>query len=399
MIDLTEHRTYRSMNLSIEDIEFLKKNHAKHVKIKDENVLEIETSSYVGFIKLPSGQTLKISPKIPIRNMLYMIAYSYDLKSLSLNYIEKRKTTQINSPIELYIMVLIDWVDVIIRKGIYKKYEQHQEVTSNPRGKILVDESMVLFGKVACQYGCITYQNVENRIIKSTLLFLIKKFNISDNGLRKRIKSILLKLSEIEPIALNKKIFDSVIFNSYNVNYKNTISLCKVLYSGMFLEDTKGDKSFSGFVVNMNVLFEKFILKVLQRLIPEEIIKPTTHNDWLEPIEGSDNNIIPEIRTDIVIKNKLVLEAKYYKSPLNKSGKLNRENLSQLISYMNAENVNGILVYPQIEESFNDQHFKVKGTTHSLKIISIPLSYELSKFNEFINQFTKKVKDSFTIPV
>jgi 5-methylcytosine-specific restriction enzyme subunit McrC len=392
-IVLTEHKRYNNLFLNISDIAFLKENHSKHISISDGKDFYIKTSSYVGFIKLPSGQALRINPKIEVKNLLYMIAYAYDLKSLSLDYIDKKQPISVNTPIELYVIVLINWVEKLIKKGIYKSYIQKEEYTSTPKGKILAYESQFCFNKMYCAYENLTYQNIENKIIKSTLILILTKHNINTD-LKIRLRKLLFKLSEIETIIISRNVFRNVKYNSFNSFYKPIIDLCETLYSGILLTDLKGAKSFSGFIVNMNSLFEKFILKLLQHNFPYETIKSYNSDSWISPYSESDKNIVPEIRTDILIKDKLVIEAKYFRDALNEYGKLRNEHIYQLSTYMVSENVNGVLVYPKMECADN-QWLSVKNTNLHIRILSLSLDSNAKNFESSLNSFLEKIKKSF----
>jgi 5-methylcytosine-specific restriction enzyme subunit McrC len=375
----------------------LKKAHSNHLKIDVREEITIKTNSFVGFIQCPSGQIIRINPKIPIKNMLYMLAYTYDLKSLSLDYIQKKRTSKNTSPIELYLTILIKWTEDILKKGIYKSYNLKREFTSNPKGQILGYESMLQFGKLCCQYEDITYKNLENSLIKSTLLYVVTNFIIKDKKIKLKIRKLLEKLGDIPAVTLNTKLFESVHYNGLNKNYKNVLELCKVLYLGLRLEDTSGNNSFSGYMVNMNVLFEKFLLKILQKHIQDISIKPSVSDDWFIPIIKSKDQKrhIPDLKMDILIKNKLIIEAKYYREPLNKYGKLNPSHLNQLQAYMTSQNLNGLLVYAGISDIGTLADGRNRNGLKA-SAITFPLDLELMEFEKVINRFIKKVKSMYS---
>lgn len=110
---------------------------------------------------------------------------------------------------------------------------------------------------------------------------------------------------------------------------------------------------------------------------------------------GTDMSHFPVIEPDIVIENKLVIDTKYYRDILGSNNKFHSSNLYQIITYMNAFNLPGLLLYPQFSIPYNET-FKVDQRNIHIKTINLgqsrnELFYELFNFTEYIKKSTTKI--------
>lgn len=373
--------------LDARDIAYLNKYHPSHLSVKqiNENEVELKANSYVGKIALPSKQEIIVKPKIKINNLLYIISYTYDL--VDFRYTEKRKVTENDALIQTYIIVLLNWIENLFKKGLYKNYQNFSEELSGIKGKIKLNESLIKRDKLVCEFHDMSFSNEENKIIKATLLFVINQKHI-ENNIRQRALIFFRLLKEVQIIQLTKSSFKRLNINRLNNYYKPILELCELVYNNLRLTDDRDKTLFSGYMVNMNNIFEKFLLKALQKKMKNDNVNGSLKNNWTD--FASDSNL-PQIKPDILVKNKAIIDAKYYKTPFTSKGNYISGHIYQIITYLTAYKLSkGFLVYPEPEnEQIIDSVYKIDNM--NFNIFSIPLNKEISDIENALNILVQKI--------
>lgn len=116
------------------------------------------------------------SNKIQIENIYYMLCYSWNrLEHLDRNYVGQLEEKNI---LDLLTLVFQKEVNFIIKKGLYREYVVEKEENSAIKGKLGFNESLPLIGKrsgkLVCEYDDMSYNVQLNRIIKSTIINILK---------------------------------------------------------------------------------------------------------------------------------------------------------------------------------------------------------------------------------
>lgn len=387
MITIFEHEHINTNLLTVNDIVYLNKHHSKHLNIKQfsANEVELKANSYVGKIILPSGNEIIIKPKIKIINLLYIISYTFDL--INLNYFEKKQLTENDSLIEIYVVVLLNWIENLFLKGLYKNYETHKNGLSAIKGKICMHDSISNRNKIVCEYDEISFSTIENKIMKATLHHIVSHTQINYST-RQRALLFYRLLKEISLIHLTKSSFKNISMHRLNNHYKPIIELCELIFNNLRLDDNVGDTFFSSYIFNMNIVYENFLLKVLQRKLKGETVKKSSKNEWTD---YASDNYLPQIQPDIFVKNKAIIDAKYYKTPFTSKGNYISSHIYQLITYLKAYKIqNGYLIYPEPENGqIVDSKYTIDNTNFNL--ISIPLNKEICDIENAIDRIANEI--------
>jgi len=385
-MQLFEHENI-IVDLDLKDIVYLNNYHSVHLAIKQINETEVElkANSHVGKIVLPSKKEIIIKPKIKINNLLYIISYTFDL--VNFKYTEKTKLNENDALIQIYIIVLLNWVESLFKKGLYKSYQDFTLELSGIKGKIKLNESLSKRNKLVCEFHDISFSNEENKIIKATLLFIINQKQIEAH-IRQRALIFYRLLKEVSVIQLSKSNFKKININRLNNHYQPILELCELIFNNLKLSDDIDKTLFSGYMVNMNNVFEKFLLKALQKRMKNESISGSTKNNWTD--FASDNNL-PQIKPDILIKNKAIIDAKYYKTPFTNKGNYISAHIYQIITYLKAYKLSkGFLIYPEPENSQEiDSRYRIDNM--NFNIFSIPLNKEIKDIENALDNIVKRI--------
>ncbi len=374
-------------DLDLRDIVFLNNKHANHLLIKQigEKNVELKAKSFIGKIFLPSGKEIIIKPKIKINNLLYIISYTFDF--VNFNYWDKKEFSENDALIEIYIIVLLNWIEKLLQKGLYKSYETHTNALSTIKGKIYLKENLTGKNKIVCQYDEISFSTIENQIIKATLLYIIRSKQISTLT-RQRALLFYRILKEVAVIQLTKSLFKRLIINRLNNHYKPIMELCELIYNNLRLGDETGDTHFSGYMLNMNTVYEQFIIKALQKKMSGEKIKKSSKRNWTD---FASDDYLPQITPDIIIGNKAIIDAKYYKTPFSNTGHYISNHIYQLITYLKAYKIKkGYLVYPEPDskQSFDSSYYI---DDINFNVFSIPLNGNINDIEGAIEKLSRSI--------
>lgn len=390
--EIIEYENSEAIELTQDEIEYLNNNHYNHLSIikSSNNSYILKAKYYVGFISLNNEKIIQIKTKVPNDNLMFMISYLYQQieSGNDINLMQDRNT----GILDVIINVLINWVKKLIKRGLHKTYLKKEKLVSGVKGKILLSRNFNLHHKLYCNFDDISHSNLENCILKATLRNILLMKNVN-NYLKGEAKKIVKVLSNIEDINLSEGIFNKLRFSRLNSHYIKLIDLCRLIYKNLSIKQKKGKYSFISFLVNMNKLFEDFIRQYLINNLLNEKIKKTRKSNWAE---GGNQDILPMVEPDILIKDKLIIDTKYYKNFLTGRGKLININLYQIITYMNIFSLNGLLIYPENTSGIENIFIPNYNKSVSFSVKSIKLNGGYSDFRDSLQDLIKFIKNQYS---
>ena len=325
---------------------------------------------------------------IPIKNIYHILSYVfYELQKKGY---EKLETEEFDNIMELFAQILIVGINNLLKRGINKNYHNHTEQLSTIRGKIDLTKSINPFLKhkqVICDYDEFTHNTYKNRIIKTTIVHLIRN-DISKNR-KKKLKRILYYFNEVDILDIHN-INWKLRYNRNNQTYRMIINICYLVISGLIQKEEKGiTKLITLDDTNMPRLYEKFILEYFKREHPE-VNARASYIKW--QLDDDYDLMLPVMKSDITLSqenNVLIIDAKYYQHSLqenydNKS--IHSNNLYQIFTYVkNKEvelkdmehSVSGMLLYAKTDEDdFPENTYSMSGNKISAKTLDLNVEFE-----------------------
>ena len=113
---------------------------------------------------------------IPVQNVYYMLSYAF--RVLNEQGYKSIETEEFHNVAELCASILTKGVKQQLKRGLGQEYISETEALPSPRGKIDVTASIknlsMIRGELVCTYDEFSVNSYMNRIIKSTLLLLLK---------------------------------------------------------------------------------------------------------------------------------------------------------------------------------------------------------------------------------
>jgi len=315
----------------------------------------LQVKNYVGIIQTKSGFTLEILPKIYNQKEEKLKAIFLKLLEI-LHKIPNYKHTQyaklntINQPLlEIFIKMFLDEIGKIIQIGLKQDYINKKSNEKFLKGKLLVSQNIkynhIQKNRFYISYNDYNQNRVENRVLKSTLKFLLKISKSFKN--QKLCRIYLAHFSNVE-FSTNikadlKKCNISLRGMQY---YKNAIIWANIFLENRSFSSFKGDTIAFALLYPMERLFENYVEFYLKRRYKR-----------LKIIPQKEAKFVPELfnlRADILIKkeekNLVVADAKW--KLINKNSDFSQSDFYQLYAYSKAYNVNNLRLYYPMNENF-----------------------------------------------
>lgn len=207
---------------------------------------------------------LYVGPKfVKLENLGRMIDFSYDLE-IDESDDEIRFNPGVSQPLEFVINSFVQTCGILIKKGLYRSYQIHNNDVSFLKGRILlknqIQNDLKFNMKFNCEYDEFTSNNLENQIILYTLKIckILTKFPQRKIRIQKLIHQIDSQIGE-KQIIVND--FRKIQYTRLNSRYGKPHDLAKLIIKNIGIKNLKYQKTrfIVPFFVPMPKLFEKFL--------------------------------------------------------------------------------------------------------------------------------------------
>lgn len=338
---------------------------------------DLKARQYCGILNF-DNQDFYILPKIANRNskpddeqnlniFIYMLMYAYDVKLLNENtsFSENLKS---NNILEVFIQMFANGLLQELKKGLYKEYLTKQDNLPVLKGKYLINENLkynFTKNKIYCEYDEFSENNSLNQFFLYAVKYL-QKF-VKDKKLLKQCELIFDEV-EYKQVDINR--LETINFNRLNVRFKTSFEIALLLLRQSIPLFNQDKKSFA-FLFDMNILFEKFIARMVKEL------------DNNAKIQNQDNFGDLTLKPDIILENQII-DTKYKK--IKSIEDIKQSDKLQAFSYgINYKVDNVMLLYPKhLENHSFDLVLGEDDKKVYLKIRCIDLNYDKDGFDEYI---------------
>jgi 5-methylcytosine-specific restriction enzyme subunit McrC len=378
-------------------------------------------------------------------NLIFILAYAFDLNWLYLEDEASNADLRESSLFELLVFVLTRWTSELLKYGLFRDFLNVTEDTRRLKKKIcfkpLIRKQSLQNGRIVCEYDDLSFDILENRILLSTLRYCNYELYCRsrmpmDYKKRKELERLSLEVSnqvkllssQVGSQEIEDKLFNQLVFHKMNMKYKPILYLCKMIYESGLLYHRGIEKFIDIPERKLNQIFERFLRNFLAEKLGslsyqvEE--RQFQSNTWLQGRDEASVKYMPAIHPDIVVWEKgvpkFVIDAKFYEKPLYKvnypqeidegngeekedSFKTHSHNLYQIMAYTQYLNCNGILVYAQTEQgqfeemvylndSYYDENEKDKSKKRQFGFCTLDLTGNFEEFKNRMDEFILKIK-------
>ena len=250
---------------------------------------------------------------IRIQNIYYMLAYAFQI--LNEQGYKNIATEEFDNTAELCAAILARGISTQVKRGLRKEYIPQTEALSSLRGKLDISESIktqtFLKKQMICSYDDFSVNTVMNRIIKSTVLLLLKG-DISKSR-KKELRKLMVFFEDVNVIDLYSVNWN-MQYNRNNQTYRMLISICYLVFKGLLQTQSDGTTKLMDFLdeQRMHRLYEKFILEYYRKEHPE-LTANASQIPW--QLDDGFSDMLPIMQSDIMLSagsKILIIDAKYY---------------------------------------------------------------------------------------
>lgn len=317
---------------------------------------------------------------------------------------------QFDNVADLCSAILVRGVSVQLKRGLGRAYLEKTELLTSPRGRIEVSESIKTNSlqrkRVVCTYDEFSVNSYLNRILKTTMVLLLKA-DIPRTR-KKELRKLLVYFAEVEeldPPRINWK----VQYNRNNQTYRMLINVCYLVIKGLLQSEADGTTRMMDFFdeQRMHRLYEKFLLEYYRREHPE-LSANALQIPWA--VDDDFIEFLPTMQTDITltrsvdgVERVLIMDAKYYSHTSQRqfnTHSVHSGNLYQVFTYVKNKEaelrdvpheVSGMLLYARTDEEIQPDHdYQMSGNRIAVKTLGLDCEFE-----EIRKQLDKVVEDYF----
>lgn len=305
---------------------------------------------------------------IPIRNLYYLLSYAWDCPLPEAGWLDIAPDDP-RDALNLLASALVRGVDNLVRRGLERDYTPMIEATSQPRGRLLIKESLPLLARrrlqLVVEHDELTHDTLRNRLLRTTLDSLLRCDAIESKQ-HAHLHAARKWFTSIAPVAIAPGTFAQARPARHNRHYRFLLHLCELIYRLQLPSAVAGRLRFRDLVqdeVVMRGVFEAFVQGFARAHAPAGVITGPKRFRWFNTSDDSDAiPHLPTLNTDVNVHHPdgrvLILDCKYYAhamKPGQRSGTLQhrRDNLFQLFAYMQnyaahhpGKSVSGALLYP-----------------------------------------------------
>lgn len=358
----------------------------------------IQFCSYVGVIQI-GGLTIEILPKadnheIPDKNMwqhvllnMLKVCKRIPVETISETQLKKRYRSILDAYFDLYL----DEIDKLIKKGLIKKYRKKRSNQTSLKGKLLfaqnIQQNLVHKERFFCEHQNYDKDHLIHQILFKGLIVLKAFLN---DPLKDKLHRLTLEFQDFKNVDIQQTHFDRIIFNRKNKDYERAVSIAKILILNYSPSLNVGNENMLTLLFDMNVLWEEYIYRILQKHKPEgmEVSFQNSDKFW-------ENK---RIRPDIVLKTEdeiFVIDTKW---KIVSSDNPSDDDLKQMFAYnLHWKAEKSILLYPrtnQNDSTFGTFHYNNDNRKCKLGFLEITYNSTIKKGEDIANEILNKILES-----
>jgi len=287
--------------------------------------VRVRARSWVGTVRFNNFE-VQVIPKLAgdYLGLAELIEFATGLDALHRYRSERMLKSEGHNLIDLLAWLLTIACERLIRCGLLADYRELEDNLPVLRGRFLFQKQILKrFGQLnllECRYDDQLMDIPENQILNAALLSCGSKVDHSCILQRvRRLQKIFSAVCFLERVNLNR-IRKELIYNRMNEHYREAHVLAWLILDSMGIKDLfiKGNIRCFAFLLDMNMLFEQFLRRWMEKLLQGTVYKVEAQRRkqfiiWNADLNRPYTGIIP----DIFIRNKnqpgifLPIDAKY----------------------------------------------------------------------------------------
>jgi len=305
-----------------------------------EGIYDIQASHFVGTV-VTRDRRVVIRPKLGMRRVLYLLGYAAD----QLRFGPPTQLDVEDDLLDVMQSLYAKALEAASAHGIVWDYRDHVDALVSPRGRIdaraLVLRRFGVAPPVDCAFNDYTADTEPNRRLVAAASMLTRgSLALTPAGVR--LRRTMQSFQDVSRDAVIPTPCATRALGRRWERFRTALSLADVVLSHASLELDHGRVDSIGFLVNMNVCFERFVVEALRRALRLDERRWVHHPPDLALDQGRRLQLVPDaVWYGADGKAQLVVDAKY-----KQTDRGSVEDVVQVMSYCLALGAKcGVLVY------------------------------------------------------
>ncbi len=287
--------------------------------------LRVRARSWVGVVRL-DGLEIRIVPKLAGEQLglVRLLEQVSGLDGLARLAGEAGLHLAGDNLLDLVALLFAEACEGVLRRGLLAGYVEREEDLPVVRGRILADRQVLRrFGRldqIVCRFDELEHDLDENRLLAVTLRVAHRR--VSAPAVRRRLarlRAILDPICDLTQLDL-QTVRTELAYNRLNTHYEQAHALAWLLLDGLGVEDllVPGETRGFAFLLDMNLLFERFVERIVRRVLPAEEFRvryQASHGSilWNATAQRPYAHVIPDLLVEERSRRdaRLAIDAKY----------------------------------------------------------------------------------------
>ena len=265
-LTLPEYSTRAYTKLPPESALALAKTGAVEVAMDLQGRTRLTSTSYVGVVRAGEVE-LRITPKLPIHRLLWLIGYASDPKGW-----RDEQQVDLRETDDLVAAMAVSFVAASTRAlahGLLRGYRVMEEASVTLRGRLReadqVRRRLTVALPLEVRYDDYTVDIPENQLLLSAALRLRHLPDLPANT-RGALHRLTALMGEVTPMVPGQQL-PEVRFDQLNRHYRPAILLARLILSGRSLDQPPGETTAAGFLFDLNTVFEQWLRVALREAL------------------------------------------------------------------------------------------------------------------------------------
>ena len=261
----------------------------------------------MGVVRLPTVE-IRVVPKVTgdLLGLVRLLEYASGLDALTRLRDGATLEASGDSLLELFVLLFVEASERVLRRGLLSGYVEREEDLPTVRGRILGDRQVLeRFGqldRIICRFDELEHNVVENQLLTAALQ--VASPRVTSVGLQRRIsrlRGVLEPICDTDQLDLAGARM-TVTYNRLNAHYETAHRLGWLLLDALGIDDlfAPGEARSFSFLLNMNQLFERFVTRVVEQVLPVARYRVTSQIPfksvvWNVSSQRPYTNVIPDV--------------------------------------------------------------------------------------------------------
>ena len=320
---------------------------------------DVEASQWVGTIVGPSFRAF-IRPKLTIRRLFYLLTFSNALPRL----LPDSALGEAQDLLSLMQTLYAHELSRALRGGAIRRYESRTDALAHVRGTIDAKDLLLrrhgIFPPLLCTFDEYTTDNEANRRLYAAAVRLLRGFPGPHDSVR-QLRQSLQHFEGVSLVPYGRRLDPIHVDRTMN-GYDRALALADIVLRNASLELQDGRITSAGFLLNMDSVYERFVVEGLRRALGLSTSEWRYHPEDLTLDHDEHVRVIPDVIWEDAGRPWLVLDAKY------KVGDMRGADAFQMHSYCTALGVDrGVIVHAGAE----DTTIRIRNSNVEIRVIRL----------------------------